>query len=271
MIQINIIGAGRVGQTLIELILPLANYQLQAICSQHYQNNAIPVVSSAAELPPADIVFITVADRDMEKTIAEVCQHHRDTILAHCCGSMPAAILNPDNRDDLQTVSVHPPICVVNPKIAAEKFKTGVCTIEGDPAAVQLLTDLFHAFGTQLAPIDPAQKAAYHAAGAIVANYLVTLSDAACQQYTHAGIEEKFGKQIVEQLIQSVLDNLKDKTHHRDALSGPIVRNDQNVVKKHLEVVKPELKKLYCDMGLQTADIAGLSAENLQAMKALLS
>ena len=270
MIRINIIGAGRVGQTLIELINPLSAYSIQTICSSRFSHDSLAVVKNIDELPAADLFFLTVPDHAMEQTAKTVCQHHRDTMLAHCSGSLPSSLLNPDKRDDIQVVSVHPPISIVDPKIAAAKFNGGVCTIEGDTPAVASVTALFESFGTEIQRIDPSQKPAYHSGNAIAANYLVTLADAACQQLKSAGLNSAFAKRIVEQLAQSVLDNLKSKESFADALTGPIVRNDQQVVQDHLAATKPELKHLYSEMGKQTLKITPLSAQKKTEIKQLL-
>lgn len=271
MIHINIIGAGRLGQTLLLLLEPLENYNVKAICSSHFKSDTATVVSSIKELPAADLFFVTVPDDHIEKTAAELCKHHRNTTLVHCSGALSSSVLNPDNRADIQVVSVHPPISIVNPEIAAEKFAGGLCTIEGDEAAAEKLTKLLHLFGSDLQRIDPEKKAAYHAANAIAANYLVTLAEAACQQLEYSGMDRAFAKRVVEQLGQSVLDNLKSKDDYRDALTGPIVRGDQDVLREHLACMKPALKKLYGDLGKQTVSLTNHSKKDKLALLSLLS
>jgi predicted short-subunit dehydrogenase-like oxidoreductase (DUF2520 family) len=267
---INLIGAGRVGQTLIQLIKPLSDYTLQAICSQHYNDDTVPIVASVADLPPADIFLLTVTDQQMAATAQAVCQHFQHTTLAQCSAALPAAMLNPDNREDLQVASVHPPICVLDPTLAVKKFAQGFCCIEGDEPAVKQLTQLFESFGTTLHRIDAEKKIAYHAGIAIIGNYLVTLADATHQQLTAIGLDKGFSKQVVEQLMDSVVDNLRSKDNYRDALTGPIARGDAATVKKHIASLKPELKPLYCQMGLQTVELTHHPEETKQALRQAL-
>lgn len=270
-IRINLIGAGRVGQTLIELIKPLPSYQLQAICSQHYHRDDIPVVRRITELPSADIFLLTVADKDIETSAIAIRENYQNTILAHCSGGLKASALNPHNRPDLQVASVHPPICIQNPTLATTQLAQGFCCIEGDHSAVKQLTQLFASFGTQLQRIDPKEKIAYHAANTLIGNYLITLAKAAHDQLTAIGIDNDFAKKIVEQLIDSATDNLKCETNYRNALTGPIARGDIDTVKNHILALKPEIKALYCQMGLQTIEITNHSEAIKKKLRQVLS
>ena len=255
MIQINLIGAGRVGQTWITLIQPLHNYSLQAIC--HGRENKAKI----AEFPAADLFFITVPDDHIAETAKIVCQHHRNTTLIHCSGSLPASILNRENRVDIQVASIHPLISIANPKKTAANFAGTICTLEGDSAALETISALFNALGAELHVIDAHQKPAYHAASCLAANYLVTLADMACQQFVTAKIDKITAKRMTEQLMQSVMDNSTDKDNHNTILTGPIARGDQQTIKNHLTALKPGLKEIYCALGKQTVEIADLSHE----------
>ncbi len=264
MIHINIIGAGRVGQTWAELIRPLPHYSVQAICASRKEKSKI------AELPAADLFFITVPDDQIAETARIVLESHHDTTLIHCSGSLPASILNPENRADIQAANIHPLISIVNPKKTAANFAGTICTVEGDTNALKLVTELFHALGAELHAIPTHQKSTYHAACCLAANYLVTLADSAYQQFEKADIDPITSKKITEQLMQSVLDNLKADNTYSNCLTGPIARNDQRTIEHHLAVLKPELKALYSALGEKTLEIAHLSVEDKAFIMSIL-
>lgn len=269
MVRINVIGAGRVGQTLIKLIEPLSEYKLGAICSKHFLSHTTPVVPTIAELPHADLFLLTVPDQLIEKIAALVCQYHSNTILIHCSAALPAQSLNRENRPDIQVASVHPPLCMADPTEAARMLSQGFCCIEGDDPAIQQVTPLFQAFGSTLYPIDPSKKVAYHAANVLLGNYLVTLTEATYQQLTGADIDSHFAKKIIAQLIQSTTENLKKSNAYSDALTGPIARGDIETVKKHIQALKPELKSLYCSLAEQTLELTRLDDSIKESIRSL--
>lgn len=258
MITINIIGTGRLGKTLMRLIHPLENVTLQT--NEHSPRDL-------SQLPSADLHFITVPDDKIAAVAAELCQHQHDTTLVHCSGSLPAKILNPDNRTDIETVSVHPAKSFTDPEQAAADFPGTLCTIEGDSKAVALVSELFTTLGARLYPINAQDKAAYHAANCIAANYLVTLADAACQQFVAAGLDPAIGKAMTEQLMQSVLDNLKNEVNCADALTGPIARGDIDTINNHLLALKPTLQDLYQQLAKQTLTLVDLDLDTTEVIK----
>jgi predicted short-subunit dehydrogenase-like oxidoreductase (DUF2520 family) len=246
MIHINIVGTGRVGKTFLRLFELLPQHTVTGVGKKE----------ATAQLPHASLFFITVPDDHIADVAKTVCQHHTNTILVHCSGSLPASILNPEKRDDIQVASIHPAISIVDPVKTAANFSGTICSVEGDTPAVETVSALFTKLGAELFAIDPSKKAAYHAANCMAANYLVTLAEASCQQFAEAGLNKETSKKISEQLMQSALDNVKQKEHIADALTGPIARGDSNTIQRHLAAIKPELKDLYCELAEQTAAIA---------------
>jgi predicted short-subunit dehydrogenase-like oxidoreductase (DUF2520 family) len=107
---------------------------------------------------------------------------------------------------------------------------------------------------TRVAPED---RVAYHAAGAMAANFLVALEACAERLAATANISR-------EQLAPLVLATARQwaQLGPEAALTGPIVRGDELTVARHREVVAertPELLALWDELAAATRAIAGMT------------
>ena len=271
MQSINIIGFGRVGKTLAALIAPLENHSLQAIYSPRADTNAPMMVDSIAQLPSADYFFITTPDDCIEQVAYQVLQHHHQTTLVHCSGSLPSHILNPTQRRDIQTLAMHPLHSITTSNASADAFYGIYCSLEGDSQAVATIKDFTHAVGANTFEIDAKNKPRYHAALCIASNYLVTLTHIAQVELALAGLNETDSKSAVNSLMQSTLNNMQNTESLPEALTGPITRGDQQTIASHIQAIEPKHRDTYCTLGERTLDLTRLTLEQKQAIKNILS
>lgn len=282
--EFNIIGAGRLGFAIGNALSHHRLATLKGITNKHLINaqrvidvlNQGSAIANISDLPPADITFITTPDGYIEETAAllEKSSNLKDgSIIVHCSGVLDAhSALGVLRNQGCLIASFHPLKAFPQGGVDSSCFNNCPCAVEGDQAAVDLLTPLFQQLGAQVFTLDATQKALYHAGAVIASNYLVTLADIANQCLQQAGVPTALAPNIVTQLMQSSLDNLKSKTHFKEALTGPLVRGDAATIERHLKVITdPVLKNVYQSAGLATLSLTDLDEETMKQLKTLLN
>ena len=260
---INMIGAGHLGQTIAHLLSKNPLVQIGAICntSEASSSQAITFIGggvycpSIAQLPPADITFITTPD-DLISSICEALSNNKQikpqSTVLHCSGSLSSDVLLSVKEHHCYVASVHPMRSFANPELSVKQYQGTYCAMEGDNDALCLLQDVFHSIGSITYLIDKTKKSLYHAAGVFASNYLVTLSQQALLCFKEAGVDNEIAMRIITTLMQSTVSNLTETLSPDTSLTGPIQRGDRSTVIKHLVSLKSPMKELYSLMGEAT-------------------
>ena len=103
-----------------------------------------------------------------------------------------------------------------------------------------------------------AAHAAWHAGATHASNHLVALVDQALDLLQHAGLDRDTGRAALLPLLSSTVENLREHQPGQ-ALTGPVVRGDADVVARHLEALKetsPELASAYKALARRALDLA---------------
>ena len=116
-------------------------------------------------------------------------------------------------------------------------------------------------------------RALYHASGVLGCGYLVALLKAAADMWQAMGVPEEEALPAVLDLAGSTLKNVS-RSGVGPSLTGPQVRGDIGVIRKHLETLDlrlPELIPLYCCLLEQSFPLVRekVSKEQLEAMERL--
>ncbi len=123
------------------------------------------------------------------------------------------------------------------------------------PEASGLARDLGTVLGMAPFEIREADRALYHAAASIAANFLVTLEQTASGLLEDLGVERS--REVLSPLVQRSLENWRELG--AEALTGPISRGDESTVSRHrsaLEEARPDLLGLYDTMAERTRALA---------------
>jgi len=263
MAVVNFVGAGRLGQTLARLIATKTSYTIGSVLNSSSKSTEEAVhwigagraVASFEDLSPADLTFIATPDQLIAPTAAKLTRSHnfRDgSVVVHCSGALPAAVLHDENGAQFLAASAHPMHSFAEPSSSVLHFEGTYCTLEGAPGATRLLADLFTQLGAIPAMVDSAEKSRYHAAGVIASNYLVTLTYYATQNLELAGIPPNVAKGMVDSLMRGTLDNLSVSKSCAAALTGPLQRGDQETLRQHLCVLEGPSLELYKELAVAT-------------------
>jgi predicted short-subunit dehydrogenase-like oxidoreductase (DUF2520 family) len=246
MTTFNLIGAGHVGRVLGRLLVEQGGWALQQVLTRAADSAAQAqtfigsgrVVTDYAALQPADVHVLAVGDDQIGAACAALAQAVplQASVVFHCSGALASDRLQLAREAGAAVASVHPIRSFADPAAVYAGFAGTFCGIEGDAAALAVLTPALNRIGAQPVPLDSAAKTVYHAAAVFASNYLVTVLDAALRAYQAAGIPEAVARQIAQPLASESLANVF-RLGAPTALSGPIARGDLATVERQLAAV----------------------------------
>nr|WP_170416498.1 Rossmann-like and DUF2520 domain-containing protein [Ruegeria atlantica] len=240
-IKINLIGAGRVGQTLLSLLSTLADCQIQDILSASRSSaekavqraGAGRVVSDLSDMRSADLWVVAVPDTQISIIASELAATQTATdqnpIAFHCSGFFPADEMAALRNLGWRLASVHPVLSFADPDTAASQFKGALCGLEGDADALKALQPLLERLGAKCFSIRSDGKSLYHAAAVISNNFAVVLQALAREAWVEAGVAGDVVPLLNAQLLESTAENVV-ALGPQQALTGPAARGDQRVV-----------------------------------------
>ena len=243
--QINIIGFGKLAQTLARLIIDNKLACIAGIYNRtrsnaekniHYVGNP-QIYDSVLELPHANLTFITTADDCIVEMATQYAANPNlqvGDVVVHCSGVLASSCMQVLQDKGCRVCSVHPMHSFIDPETSIKKYAGTYCAIEGDSVAVEAATRLFTAIGSKVFEVDRESKPLYHAAGVFASNYLLTLAAQSLSCLEEAQVADEDALNLVVSLMQSTLNNLATKKSARDALTGPLRRGDHVTIQKHL-------------------------------------
>src|SRR5580698_4806472 len=274
--QIAIVGPGRLGSALA-ISLKRAGYDISEIVSRNNAGSKQRARSLArrvgARVSPgdnarldADIVWFCVPDREIassSRQLASIVGWEEKTAF-HSSGALASDELNALRRHGAAVASLHPMMTFVNGSIASLQ---GVpFAIEGDKAAVLVARRVVKNLGGEAFAIRKQQKAAYHARGSFASPLLVALLVTGEQLARKAGLSAVEARKKMLPIVKQTIANY-EALGGAGASSGPIVRGDAEIVRKHLQVLRkiPEATAVY--LALARAALRYLPSRNGAELK----
>jgi predicted short-subunit dehydrogenase-like oxidoreductase (DUF2520 family) len=224
--------------------------------------------------------MITTPDKEIVASndkLAAARAVRRGDVVFHCSGSLPSSELTSVVALGAHVASVHPLKSFADEHVAARTFEGTYCAAEGDRAALDVLVPAFEAIGGRVSEIEPQYKTIYHAASVIVCNDLAALLEIGLRCYERAGLERDTATRMMEPLVRETLDNVLSIGTAR-ALTGPIARGDDEVVRRHLAALdtwNERIAAIYRDLGAVALALARerneADADSLLRIEALLA
>jgi len=272
----TIIGFGKVGKTLSLLFKESpAHCLFSRIISRtlpaEHSLNQIEILTVEHLKTIQGVTALTVPDNaigTLSEKLSTQCSIVPGSIIFHCSGVHTSHELAAVKAKGAFTASIHPALSFGDPVESSKYFKGTVCTYEGDQEALAILLPMFESLGAKLIPIDPQQKAKYHAACCIASNYLVGLYALSENIVASTGLSSESIPSILLPLMHSALNNLAQKSPI-DALSGPIARNDVSTINLHTENLSGEYLSYYKYLGNLLIHQTGLK-DRAEILKILL-
>lgn len=287
MKTLSIIGCGAVGKTLGRLFHKRQVFEIRDILNRSPGSaqaaaafvGAGRPVSSYDELRRADFYLVAAADDGIAgcaEALAKTGGVGPDTVVCHLSGALPSSVLAPVAELGAAVASVHPVKSFADPLASAESFAGTWCGMEGDAAAVALLSPAFTAIGGEIFSVDARFKTLYHAGSVLVCNYLTALIETGVRSYRKGGLSRQTALSVMEPLVRGTVENIF-RVGTVQALTGPIARGDVTVVSKQLDALDDwdgEIALVYRALGRIAVELSkergGASADDLALLREML-
>lgn len=254
--QIAIVGPGRLG-TALAVELTRAEYRVREIISRGSRNSrrraselaklvrARVATSHNARLD-ADLIWFCMPDREIVAAARKLAPLTRwkGKIAFHSSGALASDELNVLRQHGAVVASVHPMMTFVRGSIPSLK---GVpFGVEGDAAAVRVARRVVRDLGGEVFTVRKQNKAAYHAWGAFASPLVVAVLVTAEQVARAVGLSAAEARRKMLPIVKQTVANYA-RLGPAGAFSGPVVRGDAAIVRKHLQVLRkvPGAKEVY--------------------------
>jgi len=246
---LNVIGCGRVGQTLAALFHQHGQVQVQDLYSRTLQSaeraaqfvGAGMSVASMAQMRAADVWLLSVPDAQVALAAQALAQAQgaqvAGALVFHNSGFLSASVLQPLQALGCHVASAHPVLNFASPETGVRQFAGTPCGLEGDAAALAWLNQSLSAIGGRCFEIASADKPLYHAAAVFSSNFTTVLQGIAQDAWRSAGVPEELLRPLTQALLTSTVDNVL-ALGPAQALTGPAARGDTAVVEAQRQVVQ---------------------------------
>lgn len=273
--KIGIIGAGKVGVTLglylTEHEIPVTGYYSRTYehaveAAEHTQTKAYQNITEL--LKASDTLFITTPDGEISKVWDCIAgEKLSKKIICHFSGSLSSNVFSGIGAAGAFGCSIHPMYAFSDKFTAYRQFHTACLTMEGHPKALDAMSALFgERLGHRIYTVKSEDKIKYHAAAAFASNYMAALFQASMDLLESCGFSKDAGKELLSPIIKSNVETML-KVGTKNALTGPIERNDIETVAKHLDALSLDEEDeglhhgnaeewIYRSLGLKLLEIA---------------
>jgi predicted short-subunit dehydrogenase-like oxidoreductase (DUF2520 family) len=266
-LTVNLIGAGRVGQTLLGLLSEAPGCIVQDVFSNSFASaekavrfaGAGHAVRNCTGLRPADLWILAVLDTQIAVVadrLAEVLpkwdSRQSAPVALHCSGFFATEQMASLRKLGWQLASVHPVLTFATPELAIRQFNGVHCGVEGDEAALEVVSPLLESLGAKPFSIKSESKSLYHAAAVLSNNFTVVLQAIAREAWTKAGVPKEIAEQLNDSMLRATYENVSAEGPQK-ALTGPAARGDDFVVRRQGEDVtnwSPEVGTIYKEMSV---------------------
>ena len=242
-LNISFAGAGRVAEALCKEIFN-SGYSIDLIVSETQKNGRLLsdycTASWSSELmfpESTDIVIVAVPDHRL-KSVLDNLKCRTGTIVVHTAGSMgldifPDHIVNKGVFYPLQTFSK-------GRKVSFKDLPILIETI--DNQSEKILASLAEAIGGKVHYVDTDHRRMLHLAAVFVCNFTNHMLTGGKEVIVKAGLPFEILIPLIMETISKAIDIGPENSQ-----TGPAVRNDQNTIEKHLELLSfsPDLQETY--------------------------
>ena len=281
---LNLIGAGRVGQTLAHLWTHHGVLRVQDVLTRSPDSaptaldfiapdvSMARAVAQIADMRPADIWLLAVPDAQIAACAQELAAHARQrgdspALAFHCSGAQSAELLAPLRELGWSVASAHPVLSFASAQSAVAQFAGTPCALEGESAACDTLRPLFTAIGAACFDLRSQDKVLYHAAAVLATNFAPVLQALAEDAWRATGMPDALVLRLRERLLRNAVDNIVALGPQK-ALTGPAARGDFAAIARQADVVAdwdPQAAAAYRALSALALRMAGHATEPPQA------
>ena len=245
-LKLNLIGAGRVGQTLAHLatkskalqvqdVLTTSLASAQAACTFIGEGRAVENIQA---MRPADLWMIATPDAQIGVAAQALayCIGATHALVFHCSGALGSNTLEPLRIHGALLASAHPILSFATPSLAYMQWAGTPCALEGDAAAIAVLKPLLNQLGAHCFEIQSADKLLYHAGAVFATNFLPVLQSVAEAAWEKAGVPDEIIQRLRGSLLTNAVNNIVT-LGPQAALTGPAARGDLAAIARQSQAV----------------------------------
>lgn len=250
MQTLNIIGAGRVGQTLgllwhrggvfkIQDVLTNSAESAQSACT--FMGGGVSAASMMA-MRAADVWMLAVPDAQIAAVADSLAARspipaQSQPIVFHCSGAQSSLTLPALASRGWRVASAHCILSFVSPQAAVAQFPDTPCALEGDTLAIAELQSAFNAIGARCFQVQSSHKLLYHAAAVFATNFLPVLQSVAEDAWRASGVPQELLPGLRVSLLNNAVANIT-RLGPAGALTGPAARADVAAIARQAQAVK---------------------------------
>ena len=238
------IGAGNVAWHLSSLFSTNKNLEITHIWSRNKKNaeflkdrlnHNVEIRYSINDLDfsktNVDLAILSITDNAFESVLSKLILPPT-CILVHTSGAQPMEILKLANHNSIINIGVFYPLQTFS-KIKEVDFSSIPFCIEASSKEIEeKLTNLAKLFSDKVFQVSSTDRSVLHVAAVFAcnfSNYLWTISE---QILKEKNLPFNMLKPLLEETLQKALE-----INPSNAQTGPAVRKDDKVIKKHLEMI----------------------------------
>lgn len=212
-----------------------------------------------AELASAPVWLIAVSDDAIAAFAERLAEHPAagpDRVVLHCAGRLGAEVLAPLAAVGASVGSLHP---LQSLDGDGEALWGAFCAVEGDPRAQAIAERMARALNARPVRLPTGEKAAYHAAAVLAANFMTTLGAGGVALLDAIGVDDSTAREMLVPLLRGTVDRLA-AAPAAEALTGPFARGDFETIAAHVDAIgrlTPAWLGVYRAMASATAAMLG--------------
>lgn len=252
--SMNLVGGGRVAQTLARLWQLQATFAIQDVLTRSLSSaqaacigiGAGRAVADLRDMGTADFWMLAVPDAQLADCALAVAATAAASgipgpsdcspIVFHCSGAQGAATLAPLAALGWQTASAHCILSFASVPSAVAQFPGTPCALEGHAIACTALRTAFSAIGARCFEVASQDKMLYHAAAVFATNFLPVLEATAEALWEHSGVPADVIADLRASLLRNVVANIT-ALGPQAALTGPAARGDTDAIARQAAAV----------------------------------
>lgn len=262
-LPVTLIGAGRVGSTLVRLLhqkgYPIASVVSRTLRSARSLARTVHCQRASDQLsaidPRTGLIIIATPEGAIDETAVKLSQlgslRFENITVIHTSGAVTSDALSPLSRSGARLFSLHPiqTFPAARPAGLQMKSMKGVWYgFEGPQSARPFARGLVKDLEGRFIEVPKDRKNLYHVACVFASNYPTVLLAAL------ENVRDALGFQKLdpfEKLLESSIGNARE-LGPTDALTGPLVRSSLEVLQRHVETLgglDKELLRVYTALG----------------------
>ncbi len=193
----------------------------------------------------SDVLFLAVPDGAIASVWDEVRQLPiQNKKIIHCSGSVSSAVFCGIDAIPAFGYSVHPLLAFHDRTTSWRELHQAVFTIEGSAEHLEEVRALFTRCGNHVEVIASEEKTRYHAAAVMASNLMVGLAAVSERMLCDCGFSPESAHAALAPLIVENAQNIA-ACGPREALTGPVERDDIGTVRAHRNVLSGREEEIY--------------------------